>query len=124
MVSPGIYTDLYRLDPLSERDKRVEIRYWKDHMYSCYRRIWRLAGVYFDGKPVMIIQNAGREGDDFRARIVTDVDSYRKLIQYLGRLLYEVEGDTPVDDVHDPSVDLGDKLTSFYYQSLDGYFER
>ncbi len=46
-----------------ESSVRLSIR---THKYFNFdgRRFWRLASVWFDNKPVMIIQNAGREGDD------------------------------------------------------------
>lgn len=55
---------------------RVEIRYYKDHSYDG-RRIWRLASVWLDGYPFMIIRNAGREGDDFADRFITNEAKYQ-----------------------------------------------
>ena len=54
----------------AEKNERVKIHTYK---YFCFdgRRIWHLAAVKFDDKFVMIIQNAGREGDDHAAPIVT-----------------------------------------------------
>lgn len=47
------------------------------------RRYWRLATVWFDDKPVMVIQNGGREGDDHSKRFVTDAALLREMADYL-----------------------------------------
>lgn len=62
--------------------ERVEIRVLRDFRFD-FRRIWRLATVWFDGAPVMVIQNAGREGDDHCARFITDAAAFKALCAHL-----------------------------------------
>lgn len=47
------------------------------------QRYWSLASVWLDGHPVMLVQNAGREGDDHAARFITDQERYGQLVGYL-----------------------------------------
>lgn len=97
-----------------EGNNRIQIRYYKDDYYDT-RRIWRLASVWFDNKPFMIIRNAGREGDDHASRFVTDEEVYKEAAVYLQSIL------TPefreVKDVVDPATDIAN-LTTFYSDSL------
>ena len=96
---------------------RLEIRIIKHHNFD-HRRFWRLATVWFDGKPVMVIQNAGRDGDDFRRRIITDADSFRAMCSHIASL----KPVTDIEDVVDPQSDV-DGLTDFYGNHLGGMFE-
>lgn len=100
--------------PSEDLNRRVEIRYYKDHWFY-ERRSWRLAGVFFDGAPVMVIQNAGREGEDFVGRVVTDLTRYRLLLEYLASL-----GQPEAIDVkaQDENQDIAG-LTRFYGHGLD-----
>lgn len=96
---------------------RVEERVLLDHSFDG-RRIWRLATIWFDNKPVMVIQNAGREGDDHAERFVTDPDLYREMVSYINSII-------PVPKPHDvirADEDLPE-LTDFYSHQLDGHFE-
>lgn len=109
------------LNPLdAARNERVEIRYLKDFWFDG-RRIWRLATVWFDGSPVMIIQNAGREGDDFRRRFVTDAGLYMRMIGYLASLVRVGEPFENGDVVG--ADDEVEGLTSFYGHALTDLFE-
>lgn len=93
---------------------RVEIRYYKDHSYDG-RRIWRLCAAFLDGQPFMIMQNAGREGDDHYARFVTDIETYRDAVRYV-KSLAPVRFEE-ISDVVDENADIP-TLTSFYSDSL------
>jgi len=62
----------------------ITIEIIKNHLFD-HRRYWRLAIVYFAHFPVMIIQNAGREGDDHAKRFLLDIEMYKKMLQYLIR---------------------------------------
>jgi hypothetical protein len=84
------------------------------------RRFWRLATVWFKNEPVMVIQNAGREGDDHHERFITNADAYKAMLSYIVSLLPVSE--TTVTAV-DPSQDIPN-LDSFYDHTLGGYFER
>jgi len=120
---PEIRAVPYCGDFLEDKAKRIEIHYFKDFCFDG-RRTWTLAGVKFDGEFIMIIQNAGREGDDYTERFITNKDGYPDMVAYIASLI-------PPDDLTDQSYadyigedeDL-DKLDTFYGNTLDGYFER
>lgn len=48
-----------------------------------YRRYWRMSTVWYKDKPVMIIGNAGREGDDDWVRYVYDPDLYEEVVHVI-----------------------------------------
>ena len=102
--------------PIDDPNGRVEIVVFKDFDFDG-RRYWRLAAVRFDGDFVMIMQNAGREGDDHARRFITNKEAYGKLVGYLASLS-TAEANDDDDDVVDPEKEL-EGLTSFY-----GHFER
>lgn len=106
--------ELYELDHKSvEDEKRLEVRYYVSECPDG-RRVWELGSAWFDGSPFMVIQNAGREGDDFYNRYVTDGEVAKKFGAYLNSkrtLVEEIE-------VVDPNEFLGEKLTSFYRHSM------
>jgi len=112
---------------LLPEDDRVEIRVFK-HFNFDHRRFWRLAAVYLDGEPVMITQNAGREGDDHAHRYVLDEERYRALVGIVASMPRKPndhrvdEGDRKRTTVASMDEDLGDKLTSFYGDELDRGF--
>lgn len=97
---------------------RVKIKNIKYFSYD-ERRIWRLATVWFDDIPVMVIQNAGREGDDHSKRFVTDSESLLKMADHLRSLVYVNEEIKTVDCDSDIT-----ELTEFYNQSLTGEFKQ
>lgn len=107
--------------PWDAKSDRVEIRVIKDFCFDG-RRIWRLATVWFDGGPVMVIQNAGREGDDFSNRFITDKDAFRQMCVHL-RDLFAPEVDEPYYNCY-TGDDVIPELISFYGQSLQDTFER
>lgn len=92
---------------ISTANTRVQIRALEYHEFD-YRRYWELATVWFDGKPVMITQNAGREGDDHSKSFITDAVVYGEMLGYLISL-----AGVDNDDLIDPNVPRGD-LTAFY----------
>lgn len=102
-----------------EANKRVTIKYLKEHCYDG-RRVWELATVWLDGSPVMIIQNAGREGDDHSERYITDKEKFLEMCNYLLSLIH-IEDPVQVDAIN-PDEELSD-LTYFYGQSLFGKFD-
>lgn len=106
--------------PWEDPNKRVEFRCYKYFNFDG-RRFWKLAGVYFDGKPVMITQNAGREGDDHRKRFITDFEHYHGMVRYLMSL------SQPANFKNEDIVGIDQEiegLDEFYGNKLDGYFER
>ena len=105
--------DTYALDwDKVEESKRLEVRCYK-HIQIDHRRYWNISGIFFDGKPVMITQNAGREGDDHVDRFITDVEEYKKMVSFLQSMCIE-EGIEDVVNIDDDISNLG----FFYGYSL------
>jgi hypothetical protein len=107
--------------PYPALSDRVEIRIIKQFDFDG-RRFWRLATVWLDGYPVMIIQNAGREGDDHSARFITDALRFREMCAHIAALMVH-----HVTALSEDTVDLNqeiEQLTSFYGNELNGPFER
>ena len=70
----------------------------------------------------MIVQNAGREGDDHAKRFITNKDVFTSMLSYIHTLIvprFEID-DEDVITLDEERKDLHD----FYSNSLDGYFER
>lgn len=97
---------------------RVEIRFLKDFHFD-HRRVWQLATVWFDLKPVMVIQNAGREGDDYHARFITDPKTFSEMCSHL-RQLIAVDA-MAIPNIYDADAEVPG-LTDFYNNDLDGIF--
>lgn len=105
-----------------KKSDRIRIDYYKDHSYDT-RRIWRLCSVLFDNEYVMIIQNAGREGDDYFARFIVDKNAYDNMIEHL----YHISVIKTEDDSSKCCVDIDENIPSldnFYGDSLDNHSER
>jgi len=82
---PKNYCQLFK-GTIEEFEVRVLVSFRKD-----YRRYWRLSTVWYQDHPVMVIGNAGREGDDSSVRFVTDVDRYGVLIKAIHQFLEKNE---------------------------------
>jgi len=100
--------------------ERIEVRYLKDFDFDG-RRVWKLATVWFEGEPVMITQNAGREGDDHSNRYITDGKLFMKMCRYIKTLIPITSSCEP--EAVDPNDDI-EGLTVFYGNELGGSFER
>lgn len=105
-----------------QESDRLEIRIHKFFDFDG-RRFWRLATVWLDNKPVMIIQNAGREGDDHERRFITNIPGFRAMARHL-RTLLNLPDNEPLEDVVEPDQPLGRPLIDFYGNALDNHFER
>jgi hypothetical protein len=107
-------------DSVCQRNDQIEFRIHKNFDFDG-RRFWKLVSVWFDGQPVMILQNAGREGDDHVDRYITAPELYREMVSYVQSLLpVEVKN---VNDVVEEDEEI-ENLADFYGNSLDGEFER
>ena len=89
------------------------------------RRFWALGVVLFDDKPVMIIQNAGREGDDHAKRFLLDPGTYRDMLCYLAGAFAALKTsktcsslEVKRDDLLGMDEDRAD-LTDFYGNNLE-----
>lgn len=70
----------------------------------------------------MVIQNAGREGDDHRFKFVTNAEQYAKMVGYLvGLSPLDMNGED--SKLIDPEKD-DIELTHFYGHYLNGNFEK
>ncbi|MGH8001981.1 MAG: hypothetical protein ACREPR_21770 [Brasilonema sp.] len=78
-----------------------------------YRRYWQLASVWLDDRPFGIIQNAGREGQDYKRAFWTDKEIYIEAIKYLRELI-------PIESTMETySLDFeSQELTEFYGQKF------
>ena len=106
-------TDLARAE--LDGEGRFETREIGYHQAD-YRRFAFLGTLWFDGHPVAIVQNGGREGDDHKARWITDRERFFALCAYLQSKLAP---DVAEQDIHDPeSVVYEDDLLCFYGQDF------
>lgn len=117
---PEINTYVGVMDEIYDHDEKVQIKVLKEFDFD-HRTFWRLATVWFEGNPVMIIRNAGREGDDHKSRFVTDPDQYKLMVKYINTLI--PPDFNKIEGVVDATQEI-DKLDDFYDNSLNGYFER
>lgn len=108
--------------PYDKEFPSIEIRVVKEFDFDG-RRFWRLATVWFEGLPVMVIQNAGREGDDHEARFITNTELFNKMCRYIESIA-NVSDDAVCLDVYNEDQEIGAKLTTFYGNTLNGHFER
>lgn len=99
-----------------ENNKRVLLKVY-GHIVHDTRRFWLLAGVFFDEKPVMIIQNAGREGDDHHRRFVTHPETYFEMVKYLATIADPTPNEFLGGDIVTLDQDIP-KLEEFYGESL------
>jgi hypothetical protein len=102
------------------KNNRIKIKIYKDFNFDG-RRFWRLASIWLDDKPVMIIQNAGREGDDHEERFITNKELYVEMIKFIQTLVPSQFDEIP--DIVDENDDIIG-LDEFYGNKLDGHFER
>jgi hypothetical protein len=105
-------------EDFEDKNERIELRYYARHMYDD-RRCWTLFSVWFDGKPVMICQKAGREGGDYQHHFVTDIDAYRAMEEYI---LSAVVRDPELNPTLEPDED-NENVDSFYGDCLGKYYD-
>lgn len=128
-LSVGSYgRQLYEIDELGcgywfpdIKQTDIEIRIYKFFDFDG-RRFWKLQSVYYKGNPVMIMRNAGREGDDHCSRFITDKERFKQLICQVKQHILETSDDEEISDIVDGDDDVG--VESFYDGTLDGNFER
>lgn len=97
-------------DPI-EKEKRILLKEVFYDNIDC-ERFALMETVWFDDKPVMIMQCAGRGGQDFQEEFITDIDTYRDMVEYIRSFekrhyRYVID---PEKDIHE--------LTNFYGYSL------
>lgn len=81
------------------------------------RRYSQMCSIWFDGKPVLIFQEAGRSGRDHFKRWLTDKVAYAEMLSYLIEKLSD-EPETELDDLIDPDTEVyPEELLCFYGNS-------
>jgi len=100
-----------------QEEERIEIKFYKDFCFDG-RRTWTLGSIWFEGKPLMVFRNAGREGIDHYSRFITNQELYHDMVAYLRSFCIDQDL-----EVYDPDEDIED-LESFYGNTLDGEFKR
>jgi hypothetical protein len=101
---------------MGKKNKKIVIKFYR-YFWFDPRRFWAIASVWFEGKPVMLIQNAGREGDDYHKRFITDQKQFESMCNYLTTLNPQtyVPGSSDIYSADDDQGDLG----SFYGENMD-----
>lgn len=114
----GFYYLTGDLAAVREPAPRLEVKTVK-YVNFDGRRYWKLATVWLDGKPVMITQNAGREGDDCCRRFITDLELFKELLAYVISLLPKrLDYEQAEKDCVAPEAPRDD-LTCFYGHKLE-----
>ncbi len=82
----------YNLNPAFEKENTRIITKIHMHYKRDTRRYWRLASVWYIDEdyneiPFMVIQNAGREGDDYCTRIISNESTFLEAANYFKNLI-------------------------------------
>lgn len=88
---------------------RIDIKVHVDH-FCDYERICRVASVWFDEQPVMIVRHAGRSGTDEYSRFITDRHLYTEMVEYAKSKILR---DDIVSDVFTEDEDI--EVLDFFY---------
>lgn len=104
--------DFEALQP--DEDESVEIRQIR-HVLFDYVRFWSLDTIWFRGKPVGILQRAGRDGRDHNKRFIVDLPLYQEMVLYLHSL---PKDPTWIDDEDVVGMDADIDVSTFYGYSL------
>lgn len=94
----------------------------KTHVSYCFdgERVWMLSSMWLDGKPFMLIQNAGRGGDDHQERFITNSELYDAAVVYLQSLVKSepsYKHELYQEDYNDEEV------TSFYGHHMEEFHD-
>lgn len=98
---------------------RVQVKVIKNHSFDG-ERIWKLQTVWFDDKPFMITQNAGRSGRDHDNRFITNAEVFKEAVYYIRSLFPELE---MTENAIDPNEDIYN-LVTFYNHTLAPKMEK
>jgi hypothetical protein len=110
--------DTYDLDSdAMEASKRFETRTIVDHDYDG-RRGWTLQTVWFDGKPVMVVNNSGRDGDEYHDRWITDGEAFGKMVAWLRTFQPESEQTGFAE-----ASQVIPAMTEFYNHTIHDYYD-
>lgn len=99
------------------KTKRFETRTLVDHNYDG-RRGWTLQTVWFDGKPVMVINSSGRDGDEYHDRWITDDQAFGDLVRFLRSFIPEEQRQGFAS-----ASTVIPAMTEFYGHTIHDYYE-
>lgn len=85
-----------------EDEGRLKLFSLLEHSFD-ERRYVSMHTIWFDDKPLMFVQNGGREGDDFKRRWITDSVLFQAACTYLRQHLPVEIGE---EDLHDPDAEV------------------
>lgn len=89
---------------------RFTVKYYADPYIDGYR-VWKLASLWLDDKPFMVIQEAGRGGRDHSQKFITDIETYKACVDYLQSFCPVVNPEYL--DIYNQDDDIPN-LTSFF----------
>lgn len=116
LIKDHIYESGYnQLDGDRQSNTRIQIKAISELQLDA-RRVWRLYTVWFKDMPFMVCQNAGREGDDFSQRYISDLQLFKEAMNYI-RMLCFLEPNFGQARTN-PEIDI-EALTSFYDGDLN-----
>lgn len=95
----------------------IEIRTLADEC-SDGRRTWTLETIWFKGRPVMVVNSSGRDGDEYHNRFITDRESFEDMVSYIRSFCNETQ---PEDRVSADTVIPG--MTEFYNATIHRYYD-
>lgn len=75
-------------------------------------RVWVLRSVWYKGYPIMITQQAGRDGKDYKKRFITNKQLYNEMLQYI-QSLAPPKLDPDSEDLVEPDF-AGYSVDQFY----------
>lgn len=85
--------------PLIIKERGLVVKTIVSFLYDP-RRTWEMSFVYYKDIPFMLIQNAGREGDDHSMRYIFNKEWYLQCIRDLKEPVIEEYETKFVDDIH------------------------
>jgi hypothetical protein len=100
----------------AEQPARLELRILADECPDG-RRTWTLCTAWFDGKPFMVANSSGRDGDEYYNRWVTDAGLLHSMVEYLRTFIPQQAAETV-----DPDKVIPD-MTEFYNATLHDYYD-
>jgi hypothetical protein len=100
-----------------EKTQRMETRTIIDYDYDG-RRGWTLQTIWFDKKPVMVVNSSGRDGDEYHDRWITDAGLFGELIAFLRSFIPEAEVAG-----YAKASDKIPAMTEFYGHTIHDYYD-
>jgi hypothetical protein len=109
------YKHIKEISDYPSHATQVTIKWLKKHDHA--RRIWIVGFLCFDGKPCMVFQNGGREGDDVFNRWIFDETAYINAVR-------AITGGTKVEVPELTKIEWNiPELANFYGYTLDSNWE-